>query len=91
MNRGRKIKQMRKFINEWGAITHEMKLPPNPLFRPYRKGSYRVVFDSQLLDVSISCGDIDKYRAYKGIVQEINKRIPDFLETEALLVNGIQI
>lgn len=91
MNRGRKIKQMRKFINEWGVITHEMKLPPNPFFRPYRKGSYCVVFNSQLLDVCISCGDIDKYHAYKGIVQEINERIPDYLEMEVLLAHGIQI
>lgn len=91
MTRGRKIKQMRKFINNWGTILQERKLPPNPNYRPYRKGSYLVVFASDFLDLSVSCGDVDKYNAYKGIVEEIKLHTDRFFELEGCLTSGIQI
>lgn len=75
MNRGRKIKQMRRFINKYGVIDNEYKRPPDKNFLPYRKGSYCVVFLSDKLDLSASIGDVDKYQVYKEIVREIKERI----------------
>ena len=77
MNRGRKLKQMRKFINKYGVIDQEYKRPPDKNFPPYRKGSYCAVFLSDKLDLSASIGDINKYEAYKAIVKEIKQRIKE--------------
>ena len=71
MNRGRKLKHMQKFINKYGVITTERKVAPNKAYPPYRKGSYFIAFDSERLGLCVACGDVDRYRAYKGVVEEI--------------------
>lgn len=77
MNRGRKIKQMRKFINKYGVIIEEYKRPPDKNYYPYRKGSYFVEFRSDKLSLSSSTGGIDKYHVYKSIVILINELIKE--------------
>lgn len=59
---------MRKIIHKYGIIIREYERPKNI---SYRKGSYFVVYDSELLDFSCVVGHIDKYRAYKSIVNDI--------------------
>lgn len=71
MNRGKKIRQMRRFINNYGTINHEYKRPPNKSYPPYRKGSYEVVFISDIIDVMASVGNVDKYHTYKAVVNMI--------------------
>lgn len=75
MNRGKKLKQMRRFINKYGVIDKEYKRPPDKSYQPYRKGSYFACFSSDELSLSVSAGDIDKYHVYKGIVKEIKQCI----------------
>ena len=77
MNRGKKIKQMRRFINKYGIIDKEHKRPPNKNYPPYRKGSYEVVFFSDELDFSACVGHIDKYHVYKSIIEEIKHYIKE--------------
>ena len=77
MNRGRKLKQMRKFINKYGVIGDEYKRPPDKNYPPYRKGSYCAVFLSDKLSLSASVGDVDKYEVYKAIVAEIKQHIKE--------------
>ena len=77
MNRGKKLKQMRRFINKYGVIDKEYKRPPDKYYAPYRKGSYFAVFLSDKLDLSASVGDVDKYEVYKSIVREIKDRIKE--------------
>ena len=77
MNRGRKLKQMRKFINKYGVIDDEYKRPPDKYYPLYRKGSYCAVFLSDKLDLSASIGDVDKYQVYKEIVRTIKERIKE--------------
>lgn len=72
MNRKRKIKQMRKFINKYGVIKTEYKRPKDEY---YRKGSYYAVFDSEKLDMVCSIGHIDKYHVYKSIVKDIKEEL----------------
>jgi len=69
MNRGKKLKQMRRFINKHGVIDKEYKRPPDKNFPPYRKGSYFASFNSE--DIAMCCGHVDKYHVYKEIVNEI--------------------
>lgn len=75
MHRGKKLKQMRRFINKHGVIDEEHRRPPDKNFYPYRKGSYYVYFYSKELGLSIACGHINKYAAYKEIVEEIKWHI----------------
>ena len=77
MNRGRKLKRMRRFINYFGVIDREYKLPPDKSYRPYRKGSYYAHFYSNLYDMSISVTDVDKYAVYKAIEKEIIIRVTE--------------
>ena len=72
MNRARKLKQMRRFINKYGVIDKEYKRPPDKNYPPYRKGSYFAIFISDELDLSTCVGHIDKYQVYKEFVKEIN-------------------
>lgn len=69
MNRKRKIKQMRKFINKYGTIEKEYTRPKDDC---YRKGSYFALFNSEKLDMICNIGGIDKYHVYKSIVKSIN-------------------
>jgi hypothetical protein len=77
MNRGKKLKQMCRFINKYGIIDQEYKRPPDKNYPPYRKGSYFAVFLSDKLDLSACVGDVDKYQVYKEIVREIKDRIKE--------------
>lgn len=70
MNRKRKIYRMRKFIRTYGIITEEYKRPPEPF---YPKGSYFVNFQSERLDMNCCVGHIDKYQAYKSIIDIIKE------------------
>ena len=72
MNRKRKIKQMKKFINAHGIIKQEHKRSKDNY---YRKGSYFAAFDSPKLDTFCAVGDVDKYRVYKRIVKEIKMQL----------------
>ena len=72
MNRSRKIKQMKKFINKYGVIKNEYKRPNDEF---YRKGSYFAIFDSEKLDVVSSVGHVDKYQVYKSIVKDIKETL----------------
>ena len=75
MNRGKKLKQMRRFINKYGVIDKEYDRPPDKTFLPYRKGSYFATFFSNELDISVCAGDVDKYHVYKEIVRTIKEKI----------------
>ena len=75
MNRGKKLKQMRRFINKYGVIDKEYDRPPDKTFPPYRKGSYFATFYSDELDISVCAGDVDKYHVYKEIVRTIKEKI----------------
>lgn len=75
MNRKRKIKQMRKFINKYGEIKKEYKRPKDGY---YHKGSYYADFDSEKLDMNCSVGHVDKYHVYKDIVKIIKKELNKF-------------
>ena len=75
MNRGKKLKQMRRFINKYGVIDKEYDRPPDKTFSPYRKGSYFAAFYSDKLDISVCAGDVDKYHVYKEIVRTIKEKI----------------
>ncbi len=77
MNRGKKLKQMRRFINKYGVIDEEGKRPPDTSYPPYRKGSYFAAFFSDTLGFSACVGDVDKYQAYKEIVREIKDHIKE--------------
>ena len=77
MNRGKKLKQMRRFINQYGVIDKEHKRPPNKNYPSYRKGSYFVSFYSEELGLSVASGHINKYEAYKGVVEEIRRHIKE--------------
>lgn len=74
MNRGKKLKQMRKFINKYGVIDKEYKRSPDKNYLPYRKGSYFAIFISDELDLSACVGHINKYQVYKEIVKEIKSK-----------------
>ena len=73
MNRGKKLKQMRRFINKHGVIEIEYNRPPDKTYPPYRKGSYFACFVSDELDIGCCVGDTDKYRVYKQIVETIKE------------------
>ena len=75
MYRGKKLKQMRRFINKYGVIDKEYDRPPDKTFPPYRKGSYFAAFYSDELDISVCAGDVDKYHVYKEIVRTIKEKI----------------
>lgn len=75
MNRGRKIKQMRRFINKYGYIKNECKQPKDEY---YRKGSYYACFrndSDNYMNMCMIVTDIDKYHVYKVIVEEIKYMI----------------
>ena len=82
MNRGKKLKQMRKLINKYGVIDKEYDRPPDKTFPPYHKGSYFATFYSDELGVSFSVGDVDKYHVYKEIVRTIKEKIMEKEEVE---------
>ena len=73
MNRKRKLKQMRRFINKYGCIEHEYKRPPEKSFYPYRKGSFFVSFYSNELGLSGAYGDCSQYEVYKTICGDIRQ------------------
>ena len=75
MHRGKKLKQMRRFINKHGVIDNEYKRPPDKNFRPYRKGSYFASFLSSDNSLATCVGDIDKYHVYKELVKQINEYV----------------
>lgn len=77
MNRGKKLKQMRRFINKYGVIDNEYKRPPDKCYPPYRKGSYYATFLSDELGLSYCVGNVDKYQVYKAIVRAIQDHIKE--------------
>lgn len=72
MNRKRKIKYMKKFINTYGTITQEYKRPKDEY---YRKGSYFAVFDSLKCGMCCAVGNIDQYHVYKDIIENIKMEL----------------
>lgn len=82
MNRGRKIKQMRKFILKYGFISKEHSREPDKSFPPYRKGSYEAVFLDNYGITSQCVGDVDKYQVYKEIVKAIKQDIIPYINNE---------
>ena len=78
MNRGKKLKQMRRFINKYGVIDNEYKRPPDKYYPPYRKGSYYATFLSNDLSLSVCVGHIDKYQVYKEIVRQIKDHLKEW-------------
>ena len=76
MNRGKKLKQMRRFINKHGVIEIEYNRPPDKTYPPYRKGSYYVRFIPDKDELDILCiGGVNKYQVYKQIVKRIKEHI----------------
>lgn len=78
MNRSKKIRQMRRFIDKYGFIEREYKRDPDKFYRPYRKGSYFASFFSHAKPgYSILCGDVDRYCVYKSLIESIkeNERV----------------
>lgn len=71
MHRGKKLKQMLRFLNKNGKIYSEIKRPPDPDFRPYRKGSVLVVYHCEVTDGSFCVGDVNRYAAYKSIYNDV--------------------
>lgn len=76
MNRGKKLKQMHRFINKHGVIEIEYNRPPDNIYPPYRKGSYyaRFIPDENELDI-LCIGGVNKYQVYKQIVKKIKEHI----------------
>lgn len=75
MNRKKKLKQMRRFINKYGVIIHEYKRHPDKGFYPYRKGSFFVYFDSNKLGHCGGYGSVSQYEVYKMICRDIRQMI----------------
>lgn len=75
MTRGKKLKQMLRFLNKNGKIYSEIKRPPDPDFQPYRKGSVLVVYRCEVTDESFCVGDVNRYAAYKSIYNHVKKSI----------------
>lgn len=75
MNRGKKLKQMLRFLNKNGRIESEIKRPPEPDFQPYRKGSVLVVYHCEVTDASFCVGDVNRYAAYKSLYNEVKESI----------------
>ena len=75
MNRKRKLKQMRRFINRYGYIEYECKRPPEKGFYPYRKGSFFVSFYSNELGLSGAYGNRSQYEVYKMICIDIRQML----------------
>lgn len=75
MNRGNKIKQMRKFILKYVTIDKERKRTPDRYYPPYRKGSYEAVYTSKNDECKYGgvIGHINKYEVYKSIVRDIKE------------------
>ena len=73
MHRGKKLKQMLRFLNKNGKINSEIKRPPDPDFRPYRKGSVLVVYHCEVTDGSFCVGDVNRYAAYKSIYNDVRR------------------
>lgn len=73
MHRGKKLKQMLRFLNKNGKIYSEIKRPPDPDFRPYRKGSVLVVYHCEVTDGSSCVGDVNRYAAYKSIYNDVRR------------------
>lgn len=67
MNRKRKLKQMRRFLLQYGKITRDTKREPDWF---YRKGSHFVAYLSDD-GCSIAVGHRNRYLAYQGVVQEL--------------------
>ena len=73
MHRGKKLKQMLRFLNKNGTIYSEIKRPPDPDFQPYRKGSVLVVYRCEVTDESFCVGDKNRYMAYKSIYNDVRR------------------
>lgn len=73
MHRGKKLKQMLRFLNKNGKIYSEIKRPPDPDFRPYRKGSVLVVYHCEVTDGSFCVGDVNRYAAYESIYNDVRR------------------
>ena len=73
MHRGKKLKQMLRFLNKNGKIDSEIKRPPDPDFQPYRKGSVLVVYHCEVTDGSFCVGDVNRYAAYKSIYNDVRR------------------
>ena len=74
MHRGKKLKQMLRFLNKNGKIDSEIKRPPEPDFQPYRKGSVLVVYRCEVTDESFCVGDKNRYMAYKSIYNHVRRK-----------------
>ena len=77
MHRGKKLKQMLRFLNKNGKIYSEIKRPPDPDFQPYRKGSVLVVYRCEVTDGSFCVGDKNRYMAYKSIYNHVRREKRD--------------
>ena len=73
MHRGKKLKQVLRFLKKNGKIDSEIKRPPDPDFQPYRKGSVLVVYRCQVTDESFCVGDVNRYAAYKSIYNHVRR------------------
>ena len=73
MHRRKKLKQMLRFLNKHAKIYSEIKRPPDPDFRPYRKGSVLVVYHCEVTDGSFCVGDVNRYAAYKSIYNDVRR------------------
>lgn len=81
MNRGKRIKKMRRYLLKQGYIRHERQHPGNKDYPPYRKGSYSISYIDERNDISESVGDANKYETYKALYQ-------DTLRENAVRIHG---
>lgn len=73
MHRGKKLKQMLRFLNKNGKVDLEIKRPPDPDYQPYRKGSVLVVYHCEVTNGSFCVGDVNRYAAYKSIYNYVRR------------------
>lgn len=81
MNRKRKLKQMRRFLLQYGEITIDVKREPDWF---YRKGSHMVAYVADDNLGSIVVGHENRYLAYQSAVHELKKWIREDKENNEL-------
>lgn len=69
------IRKMKKYIKKYGVIRSEYKRPKDTdegsIY--FGKESYYVFFDSESLNIYISCGHLTRAKAYKAIIYDIRE------------------
>lgn len=82
MNRGKRIKMLKKIILKYGDIITEYNREPEKYYHPYRKGSYYMNYQSKSGNYSGYIGAKNKYEVYKAVVKDIKMYEHDSYDME---------